>query len=131
MKPPSQRQLRVGEVIRRALSETLSRGDVPGLDLGGTIVSISEVRMSPDLKIATCFVTPIGPGDPQALVKALAKAAPKLRSEIVRSVSLKFAPTLKFRADTSFDAFGDIDAILRSPEVTRDTRRSRPAAEDE
>lgn len=121
MKAPSQRQLRVGELIRHALSEVLMRGLIrePALQTG--LVSVSEVRMSPDLKIATVFIAPIGPGDSQALVKAMAKNAGALRHEVTKRVSMKFAPDLRFKPDTSFDTYGKIDAILRSPEVARDT----------
>lgn len=121
MKTPSQRQLRVGELIRHALSDVLMRGLIrePALETG--LISVSEVRMSPDLKIATVFVAPIGPGDTQALVKALAKHAGPIRHEVTKRVTLRFSPTMRFKADTSFDTYGKIDAILRSPEVARDT----------
>lgn len=125
MKAPSQRQLRVGEVVRHALAEALTRGDVAGLDLGGALVSVSQVRMSPDLKIATAYVTPIGPGDAKVLCKKLAGAARDLRMQVGRKLGLRFVPTLRFVPDTSFETFGKIDAILRSPEVTRDTDRLR------
>ncbi len=121
MNGPSQRQLRVGELVRHALSDVLTRGDVHGLDLGGMLVSVSEVRMSPDLKIATCFVTPIGPGDKDALPKKLSAGQRDLRMQIGRQLNLRFTPTLRFKPDTSFDTFGKIDSILRSPEVARDT----------
>ena len=118
MKPPSQRQLRVGELVRHALSELLARGEVRGLD---GLVSVSEVRMSPDLKIATAYVTPIGPGDAKAVCKTLAGAQRDIRMQIGRRLNLRFTPTLRFLPDTSFDTFGRIDALLRSPEVARDT----------
>ena len=121
MKPPSQRQLRVGELVRHALSDILARGDVAGLDLSGMLVSVSEVRMSPDLKIATCFVTPIGPGDASALPKLLATGQRDMRHQIGRQLNLRYTPTLRFKADTSFDSYGKIDALLRSPDVARDT----------
>ncbi|MBV6658356.1 MAG: 30S ribosome-binding factor RbfA [Devosiaceae bacterium] len=123
MKAPSQRQLRVGELVRHALSDILARGDVRGADLGGSLISVSEVRMSPDLKIATAFIAPIGPGDAQAMCKALAGAQKDLRHQIGRRLKLRFTPTLRFLPDTSYDAFGRIDDILRSPEVVRDTGR--------
>lgn len=121
MKPPSQRQLRVGELVRHALSDVITRGDVSGLDLGGALVSVSEVRMSPDLKIATCFVTRIGPGDVADLPKKLSNAQRDMRMQIGRHLNLRFTPTLRFKLDTSFDTYGKIDEILRSPEVSRDT----------
>ena len=131
MNPPSQRQLRVGELVRHALSDVLTRGDVHGLDLGGTLVSVSEVRMSPDLKIATCFVTPIGPGDAKALPKKLAAASRDMRMQIGRQLNLRFTPTLRFKPDTSFDSYGKIDAILRSPEVARDTDPVRGQSDED
>lgn len=131
MNPPSQRQLRVGELVRHALSDVLTRGDVHGLDLGGTLVSVSEVRMSPDLKIATCFVTPIGPGDPKELTKKLAGGARDMRMQIGRQLNLRFTPTLRFKPDTSFDSYGKIDEILRSPDVARDTDPHRGKDEEE
>ncbi len=130
MNPPSQRQLRVGEVVRHALADLLARGDVHGLDLGGTLVSVSEVRMSPDLKIATCFVAPIGPGDPKALTKKLAAGAGDMRRQLGRQLNLRFTPSLRFKPDTSFDTYGRIDEILRSPEVTRDTDAFRRGEHD-
>ena len=134
MKAPTQRQLRVGELVRHALADVLSRGDVHALKLNGMLVSVSEVRMSPDLKIATCYVTPIGPGDKDGLPKKLAAAQRDLRMQVGRRLNLRFTPTLRFRTDTSFDTFGKIDAILRSPEVSRDTdphRGKTPLPSDE
>ncbi|MFK7792839.1 MAG: 30S ribosome-binding factor RbfA [Devosiaceae bacterium] len=131
MDAPSQRQLRVGELVRHALSDVLTRGDVHGLDLGKTLVSVSEVRMSPDLKIATCFVTPIGPGDKETLPKKLAAGQRDLRMQIGRQLNLRFTPTLRFKPDTSFDTYGKIDKILRSPEVARDTDATRGREDDE
>ncbi|MEM6383344.1 MAG: 30S ribosome-binding factor RbfA [Pseudomonadota bacterium] len=130
MKPPSQRQLRVGELVRHALSDVLTRGDVHRANLGNTLVSVSEVRMSPDLKIATAFVTPIGPGDAEAICRQLAKAQGELRRDIGRQLKLRFTPSLRFLPDTSFDQFGRIDEILRSPEVSRDTDPHRGSEGD-
>jgi len=131
MNAPSQRQLRVGELVRHALSEVLTRGDVHGLDLDGVMVSVSEVRMSPDLKIATCFVTPIGPGDPKILTKKLAAGARDMRMQIGRKLNLRYTPTLRFKPDTSFDEFSRIDSVLRSPEVARDTDPHRRGEKDD
>ncbi|MDX2100960.1 MAG: 30S ribosome-binding factor RbfA [Alphaproteobacteria bacterium] len=114
--PPSQRQLRVGEAVRHALVAVLARGEVrdPGLEaLGhGTLVTVSEVRMSPDLKHATCFVTPLGGGDATELVRALKRVAPWLRAEVARAVTLKFAPDLHFQPDTSFDDAARLDQLI-------------------
>ena len=121
MNPPSQRQLRVGELVRHALADILARGDVHGLDLGGALVSVSEVRMSPDLKIATCFVALIGPGDATTLPKRLSAASRDMRMQMGRRLNLRFTPTLRFKLDTSFDNYAKVDSLLRSPDVTRDT----------
>ena len=119
-KMPSQRQLRVGEIIRRALSECLTRGDVRDPLLEQSVVSISEVKMSPDLKIATVYIAPLGPQDIPAIVKALAENAGFLRGKIGKSLALKFTPKLRFMADNSFDEYAKVDALLRSPTVVRD-----------
>ncbi|TSJ64288.1 30S ribosome-binding factor RbfA [Starkeya sp. 3C] len=117
---PSQRQLRVGELVRHALAEILARGDLPDPALSRVIITVPEVRMSPDLKIATCYVMPLGGKDPKAAIDALATNAKPLRGEIGRRVELKFVPELRFRIDTSFEEGARIDALLRSPQVQRD-----------
>lgn len=119
-KPPSQRMLRVGEELRHALAAVLQRGDFHDPDLKGHLVIVSEVRISPDLKNATAFVTPLGGQHMDEMLAALRRAAPFLRGQIVRSVNLRHAPTLSFEPDTSFDYAGRIDAILHSPDVARD-----------
>ena len=122
-KPPSQRQLRVGEELRHALAWFLERGELRDPALANTPVTVTEVRVSPDLKNATCFVTPLGGGDDEAVrtvVDALTRARKFLRHEVVRQVNLKFAPQLHFEHDTSFDNAGHIDAILHRPDVARD-----------
>ena len=120
---PSQRQLRVGELVRHALSDVLSRGDIPDPALAKVLITVPEVRMSPDLKIATCFVMPLGGKDTKAAIDALATNAKPLRGEIARRLELKFVPELRFRIDTSFEEGARIDALLRSPEVARDVAR--------
>jgi ribosome-binding factor A len=117
---PSQRQLRVGELVRHALAEILARGDLPDPALSKVMITVPEVRMSPDLKIATCYVMPLGGKDPKAAIDALATNAKPLRGEIARRVELKFVPELRFRIDTSFEEGDRIDALLRSPQVQRD-----------
>ncbi|MEO0944611.1 MAG: 30S ribosome-binding factor RbfA [Pseudomonadota bacterium] len=119
-KMPSQRQLRVGEIIRKALSECLTRGDVRDALLEASVISISEVKMSPDLKIATVYIAPLGPQDVKAIVKALAENAKYLRGKIGRAVALKFTPNLRFQVDNSFDEYAKVDALLRSPKVAQD-----------
>lgn len=118
---PSQRQLRVGEQVRHALSDVLQRGEVRDDLLETTVISISEVRMSPDLKIATAFVSPLGASDDQAVIKALAKNAKFIRGRISGALrQMKYMPEFRFRLDTSYDNMAHIDQLLRSPEVARD-----------
>jgi len=123
-KIPSQRQLRVGELVRHALAEILSRGEVRDPDLDGVAITVPEVRLTPDLKRATAFVMPLGgAGEPDRVAAALERNRRYLRGAVARRVELKFAPELHFRVDTSFEAGGRIDALLGLPEVQRDLRR--------
>ncbi|MFK8253581.1 30S ribosome-binding factor RbfA [Ancylobacter terrae] len=117
---PSQRQLRVGELVRHALAEVLARGDVPDPALGKTLITVPEVRMSPDLKLATCYVMPLGGKDTKATLEALDANRKALRGEVGHRLELKFVPDLRFRLDTSFEEGARIDALLRSPDVQRD-----------
>ncbi len=119
-KGPSQRQLRVGELIRHAISDLLSRGAIHDDTLASAIVTVPEVRMSPDLKIATVYVMPLGGGNEEAMIKALAANKKFIRGEVARAVNLKFAPDLRFRKDASFDEGMRIDALLASEKVRRD-----------
>ena len=118
---PSQRQLRVGEQVRHALSDLLSRGEVRDDLIERTVISISEVRMSPDLKIATAFVAPLGAADDAAVVEALNQHARFIRGRMSPALrQMKYLPEFRFRLDTSYDNFSKIDQLLRSPEVARD-----------
>ncbi len=119
-KGPSQRQLRVGEVLRHALAELLARVEIDDPELSGTSVTVTEVRPSPDLKHAAVFVAPLGGIRQKEIQTALNRHTRFLRGEVARRVSLKFMPDLRFMLDTSFDESGKIDAILRSPDVVRD-----------
>lgn len=119
-KSPSQRQLRVGEEIRHALAEILRRGDFRDPQLQDLNITVTEVRMSPDLRNATVFVTPLGGGDGPATVAALAHATSFLRGQVARAVGLRHAPTLHFASDTSFENADRIEALLRQPAVVRD-----------
>jgi ribosome-binding factor A len=118
---PTQRQQRVAELVRHALSEVLSRGDLQDDVLNRHVITIPEVRMSPDLKLATAYVMPLGGKDEDAVIKALDKNKKILRQEVARRVNLKFAPDLRFRRDESFDEAARIDALLRTERVARDT----------
>jgi ribosome-binding factor A len=117
---PSQRQLRVGELIRHALAEMLSRGDIHDPVIEGHMITVPEVRMSPDLRLATIYVMPLGGKDEQEVVAALERNKKFLRGEIAHRVNLKFAPEIRFRVDERFGEAERIEKILRTPEVRRD-----------
>ena len=119
-KAPSQRQLKVGETIRHALAEIFSRGDVTDEVIARHSLTVPEVRMSPDLKLATCFVMPLGGGEAEEVVAHLEKHKRFVRGEVARRISLKFMPELRFKVDTSFEASARIDELLASPQVARD-----------
>jgi ribosome-binding factor A len=119
---PSHRIERVAESIRHALAEILSRGDVADPLLDRQVVTIPAVRMSPDLKLATVTVMPLGGKDAEKTLAALAQHKKELRTLVARRVNLKFAPDLRFTLDDTFDAQSRIDALLRTPEVARDLR---------
>src|SRR3954447_15737610 len=120
---PTQRQQRVAELVRHALAEVLSRGDIQDAALTKHVITIPEVRMSPDLKLATAYVMPLGGKDEKAVIKALDKNKKVLRQEVARRVNLKFAPDLRFIRDESFEEAARIDALLRSEKVVRDTQK--------
>ena len=117
---PSVRMLRVGEQVRHALAEVLSRGDVHDEALSSATVSVTEVRMSPDLKHATVFVKSLLGENEDAILEALKRNVRFLRGEVSKRVQMKFAASLKFKRDESFDAGGKIDSLLRSDHVARD-----------
>jgi ribosome-binding factor A len=119
-KPPSQRQLRVGELIRHTLADILQRGEVHDPDLEGTVITVSEVRMTPDLRVATVFVMPLGGRKADAVVAAFERNRRFLRGEIAHRVNLRVAPDLRFLLDASFAEGDHIDALLASPAVKRD-----------
>jgi ribosome-binding factor A len=116
----SVRSLRVGEQVRHILSEILQRGDVHDVTLAKHVISITEVRMSPDLRHATAFVKPLLGKDEEAVLKALRTNTAYLQREVAAKMTLKYAAKLKFLADDSFDEGSHIDALLRNPQVSRD-----------
>ena len=116
----SVRTLRVGEQVRHILSEVLQRGDVHDETLASHMVSITEVRMSPDLRHATVFVKPLLGKDEEAVLKALRTNTAYLQREVAHRVKMKYAAKLKFLADESFDEGSHIDQLLRDPHVARD-----------
>jgi ribosome-binding factor A len=117
---PSQRALRVGKLVRHALADMLTRGEVHDPIIETHTVTVPEVRMSPDLKLATVYVMPLGGKDVTDVVAALDRNKRFLRGEIAHRVNLKFAPDLRFRVDDRFDEAARIDRLLQSPEVKRD-----------
>jgi ribosome-binding factor A len=118
-KAPTQRQLRVGEEIRHALSEIMVRAEFRDPDLVGKVITVTEVRVSPDLRNATAFVLPLE-GEAAPMVEALQRASAYLRGQLARMVKLKYLPVLHFLHDESFDEATRIDRIIHSPEVARD-----------
>jgi ribosome-binding factor A len=116
----SQRQLRVAETVRHAVAEILSQGSAHDPDLEGHIITVPEVRMSPDLKLATIYVMPLGGRDTETVVAALERNKKFLRGEIAHRVNLKFAPDIRFRVDERFDEAERIEKLLRTPAVQRD-----------
>ena len=119
---PSQRQLRVGELVRHAMSEMLTRGDVHDPVLEGHLITIPEVRMSADLRLATIYVMPLGGHDIKEVLQALERNKRFLRGEISHRVNLKFAPEVRFRIDERFDEAERIEKLLRTPAVQRDLK---------
>ena len=117
---PSQRMLRVAELIRHALSDLLSRGALNDPVLDGHVVTVPGVRMSPDLKLATAFVMPLGGRDVAPVLEALERNRKTLRTEIAHRVAMKFAPDLRFKVDDSFEYGAKIDALLDTPKVKQD-----------
>lgn len=117
---PSQRQLRVAELIRRTLADVLARGDVHDPDLSRMPITVSEVRTSTDLKIATAYVMPLGGKDQQIALKALARNKAELRHLVGRELTLKYAPDLRFKLDETFDRMDDTRRLLGQERVQRD-----------
>jgi ribosome-binding factor A len=117
---PSQRQLRVGELIRHALADILQRGEVHDPALEGMVVTVPEVRVTPDLKLATIFLMPLGGKGADIVVGIFDRHKRFLRGEIAHRIDLRYAPDLRFQLDTSFQEGDRIDALLRRPDVKRD-----------
>ena len=119
---PSQRALRVGELVRHAVAEMLTRGDVHDPVIEGHLITVPEVRMTADLRLATIYVMPIGGRDVEAVLEALERNKRFLRGEIAHRVNLKFAPEIRFHADERFDEAERIEKLLRTPAVQRDLK---------
>ena len=119
---PSQRMLRVGELVRHALAALFTRGEIEDETLTGLVVTVPEVRMSPDLRLATAYVMPLGGEHADDVVAALNRHQRFIRGRIAPELDLKFAPEIRFMVDTTFEEYGRIDALLRSERVQRDLR---------
>lgn len=117
---PSQRQLRVAELIRRRLAEVLARGELYDPDLSGVSVTVGEVRTSPDLKVATAFILPLGGINAEATLAALRRNRVELRKMVNKALALKFSPELRFQIDDTFDRMDDTRRMLAQDSVARD-----------
>jgi len=117
---PSQRMLRVGELVRHALAGLFTRGEIEDDALAGAVITVPEVRMSPDLKLASAYIMPLGGERAAEIVAALNRHQRFIRGRVAPEVDLKFAPEIRFFVDETFDEFGKIDALLRSDRVQRD-----------
>ncbi len=117
---PTQRMLRVGELVRHALAGLFARGEIEDAQLAGAVITVPEVRMSPDLKLANAYIIPLGGERADEIVAALNRHRRFIRGRVAPELDLKFAPEVKFFVDNTFDEFGRIDALLRSERVQRD-----------
>ncbi|HML27460.1 MAG TPA: 30S ribosome-binding factor RbfA [Hyphomicrobium sp.] len=122
-KAPSQRMLRVGELIRHKLSELLSRGEIHDDVLASHVITIPEVRLSPDLKLATVYVMPLGGSDVKPVIEALTRNKKYIRAEVAHTLNLRYAPDLRFREDETFEEATRIDRLLDSERVRQDTQK--------
>ena len=122
-KVPSQRMLRVGELIRHKIAELLVRGDIHDDVIAGHTITIPEVRLSPDLKLATVYVMPLGGKDVKPVIAALEKNKKFIRAEVAHALNLKYAPDLRFREDETFEEATRIDRLLDSERVRRDVEK--------
>jgi ribosome-binding factor A len=122
-KGPSQRMLRVGELVRHALAALFARGEIEDEVLSGAVITVPEVRMSPDLKLASAYVMPLGGERATEIVEALNRHRKFVRGRVAPEIDLKYAPEIRFYIDETFDEFGRIDALLRTERVQRDLKR--------
>jgi ribosome-binding factor A len=122
-KAPSQRMLRVGELIRHRIAELLSRGKIHDNVLASHVITIPEVRLSPDLKLATVYVMPLGGKDVKPVVEALTRNKKVLRAAVAQALNLRYAPDLRFKEDETFEEATRIDRLLDSPKVRQDVEK--------
>ena len=127
----SQRQLRVGELVRHAIAEMLARGDVRDPVLESHMITVPEVRMTADLRLATVYVMPLGGRDADTVIAAFERNKKYLRGEVAHRINLKFAPDIRFRIDDRFAEADRIDKLLHSPEVARDLSKENKENDDE
>jgi ribosome-binding factor A len=127
---PSQRQLRVGELIRRTLSDVLMQGDIHDPELNAMSITVSEVRTSPDLKIATVYVLPLGGGHRQEAIQALKRNKGELRRVITKKMNLKYAPDFRFLIDETFDKMDEARALFQQEKVRQDLDHAEGDGED-
>jgi len=125
----SQRQLRVGELVRHAIAEMLTRGDVHDPVIEGHLITVPEVRMTPNLRLATIYIMPLAGRDADEVVAAFERNKKYFRGEIAHRVNLKFAPDIRFRVDERFGEAERIDKLLRSPQVKRDLTKDESGDE--
>jgi ribosome-binding factor A len=125
----SQRQLRVGELVRHAIAEMLTRGDVHDPVIEGHLITVPEVRMSPDLRLATVYIMPLAGRDAEEVVAAFERNKKYMRGEVAHAVNLKFAPDLRFHIDNRFEEAERIEKLLRSPAVKRDLEKDESGDE--
>jgi ribosome-binding factor A len=127
---PSQRMLRVGELVRHALAALFARGEIEDEALTGVVVTVPEVRMTPDLKIANAYVMPLGGANAEAIVDALNRNRKFIRGRVAPQIDLKYAPEVRFFVDETFEEAGRIDALLRSDRVKRDLETDDDGQDD-
>jgi ribosome-binding factor A len=128
---PSQRQLRVGELVRHVLADMLARGEIHDPVIEGHFITVPEVRMSPDLRLATIYVTPMGGRDAEEVIGAFERHKKFLRAEIAHRINLKFAADIRFRIDDRFAEVERIDKLLHSPAVARDLKKDDDKDDDD
>ena len=116
---PSQRMLRVGELVRHALAAMFARGDIEDDALRGSVITVPEVRMTPDLKIANAYIMPLGGMHAEEIVAALNRHRKFVRGRVAPQINMKFAPEVRFYVDDTFEEAGRIDSLLRSDKVQR------------
>ncbi|MGB6087816.1 30S ribosome-binding factor RbfA [Parvibaculum sp.] len=128
---PSQRVLRVGELVRHALADILMRGEVHDDVLASHVITVPEVRMSPDLRLATAYIIPLGGKDAKPVLAALDRNRKIIRAEVAHRINLRYAPDIRFRFDESFDEAGHIDSLLRTTRVNGQTHTDEDDSADD